>query len=459
MRLDAPVHWRLRVQNLLFLLLFGVVIGLLAWLSNRYVLQADWTAGGRNTLSEASRTLLARLDGPVRMTAYIRDDSPLRGSIHRLISRYQRYKPDMELALLNPDLLPSQMRELGITQEGELDLVYRGRHERLQQLSEQALTNALQRLSRQQERVVLSLDGHGERKLLGVANHDLGTFGHELEKVGIQVRPLTLDAEPRIPIDVAALVIAGPRLPLPPNEVQAVLEYVKQGGNLLWLLDPDDRSGLAALAATLGITILPGVVVDADAPRLGIKNPAFIPIADYGPHPVTVALRSPALLPEAVALDLQPRAGWETAVLLETQARTWTETGPLTGQLRFDPDTAERSGPLTVGVALFRPRPSGSADIGPLPTIPQQRLVIIGNGAFLSNTYLGNGANLELGLNILNWLTLDDSLIAIRPRTAPDLNLELSNSALALLAAIFLLVLPGLLLGSGWFIWFYRRRR
>ena len=59
MRLDASLRRRLWLQNQLFTLLFVLVIGLLAWLSTRYPLQADWTANGRNTLSVASQTLLA----------------------------------------------------------------------------------------------------------------------------------------------------------------------------------------------------------------------------------------------------------------------------------------------------------------------------------------------------------------------------------------------------------------
>jgi ABC-type uncharacterized transport system involved in gliding motility auxiliary subunit len=456
MRLDPSMRRRLWLHNLLFLLLFGLVIGLLAWLSTRYVIQADWTAGNRNTLSESSRTLLADLDGPVRITAYARDIPALRDGISRLVDRYQRYKPDLTLGFINPDLLPDRVRELGITLDGELYVEYRGRGEKLQQLGEQALTQALLRLSRQQERVVRFLDGHGERKPFGVANHDLGTFGRELEKIGIRASPLDLSKEPRIPAATAALVIAGPQTPLPPGEIQAVLDYVEQGGSLLWLLDPSDPSGLRPLAAALGLTALPGVVVDADASRLGIGNPAFIPIADYGPHPITEPLRAPALLPQAVALELQPPAGWSMAVLLESQSRTWTETGSLDEPIRFDPGTAERSGPLTVGAALFRPRPGAPGD--PV-TATQQRLAVIGDGDFLSNTYLGNGANLDLGLNIVNWLTLDDALIIIQPRAAPDPNLNLSEGALALIAAVFLIVLPGTLLASGWLIWFHRRRR
>jgi ABC-type uncharacterized transport system involved in gliding motility auxiliary subunit len=458
MRLDSTVRRRLWLQNLLFLLLFGLVIGLLAWLSTRYAIQADWTAGGRNTLSEPSRTLLARLDGPVRITGYARDNPTLREGIGRLVERYRRYKPDLVLAFVNPDLLPDRVRELGVTLDGELYVEYRGRGEKVQQLSEQALTLALQRLSRQQDRVVLFLDGHGERKPLGVANYDMGTFGRELEQIGIQVRSLDLSKEQHIPA-AAALVLAGPQRLLPPGEIQTLLDYVGQGGNLLWLLEPADPSGLQPLAVALGIAMLPGVVVDADTPRLGIKNPAFLPIADYGPHPITESLRSPALLPLAVALAIRPPGGWKAAVLLESQSRSWTETSPLDGPIQFDPDTSEQSGPLTVGAALFRPRPVASTDAGDPRAAFEQRVVVIGDGDFLSNTYLGNGANLELGVLILNWLTLDDAPIIVRPRAVPDPNLDLSDNALALIAAVFLIVLPGSLLASGWLIWFHRRRR
>ena len=458
MRLDSSVRWRLRLQHLLFLLLFGLVLGLLAWLSTRYSIQADWTASGRNTLSEPSRMLLARMGEPVRITAYARDNPTLRDGISRLVERYRRDKPDLTLTFVNPDLLPDRVRELGVTLDGELYVEYRGRGEKIQQLSEQALTMALQRLSRQQDRDVLFLEGHGERKPLGVANYDLGTFGRELEKIGIRVGSVDVAKEQRVPATTAVLVIAGPQQPLSPGEVQLVLDSVARGGNLLWLLELGDPSGLHALAAALGIAMLPGVVVDPDTSRIGIKNPAFIPIVDYGPHPVTESLRAPALLPQAVALDVRPAGNWKAAVLLESQSGSWTETGPLDGPIRFDPDTAEQSGPLTVGVALFRPRPAATA-VGDARSPPQQRIAIIGDGDFLSNTYLGNGANLELGLHLLNWLTLDDTPIIVRPKTVPDQDLDLSDGALALIAALFLIVIPSGLLVGGWLIWFYRRRR
>jgi hypothetical protein len=408
-------------------------------------------------LSEPSKTLLARMSEPVRVTAYARDNPTLRDGIGRLIERYRREKPDLTLTFVNPDLLPDRVRELGVTLDGELYVEYRGRGEKVQQLGEQALTMALQRLSRQQDRTVLFLEGHGDRKPLGVANYDLGAFGRELEKMGIRVGSVDLAKEQPIPPSIAVLVIAGPQRLFPSGEVQLILDYVARGGNLLWLIEPADPSGLQALTATLGIALLPGVAVDPDTSRLGIKNPAFIPIVDYGPHPITAAMRAPVLLPQAVALDVRP-AGWNAAVLLESQPRSWTETGPLDSSVQFDTGGAEQLGPLTVGLALVRPRPITAVD-GELSVAPEQRLAIIGDGDFLSNTYLGNGANLQLGLNLLNWLTLDEAPIIVGPKAAPDPILDLSDRALASIAAIFLIMIPGGLLASGWLIWFRRRRR
>ena len=63
MDVNRKTTFGLRLQRYSFTLLFLAAIGLLAWLSTQYVRQADWTAGGRNSLAEDSVKLLATLDG------------------------------------------------------------------------------------------------------------------------------------------------------------------------------------------------------------------------------------------------------------------------------------------------------------------------------------------------------------------------------------------------------------
>ena len=60
---------------------------------------------------------------------------------------------------------------------------------------------------------------------------------------------------------------------------------------------------------------------------------------------------------------------------------------------------------------------------------------------------------------MINWLSHDDTLIAISPRSAVDTQLELSPNSQLMIALVFLLALPLLLLTSGIRIWLVRRKR
>ncbi len=246
MQVNPHTKRRLRLQGVLFYLVFFAVMGLLAWLSTRYSVQADLTAAGRNSLSQASEALLETLNAPVEIRAYVRENPTLRQSLRDLVGRYQRSKADIQLEFVNPDTHPDEVREQGINLEGELLIRYQGRSEKLANPAEQGLTNVLQRLARSQERWVVFLQGHGERRHDGEANHDLGLFVTELERKGIRVQGLNLAATPAIPDNTSTLVIAGPRVALLPGEVALIQAYVEDGGNLLWLLDPEPLRGLGA---------------------------------------------------------------------------------------------------------------------------------------------------------------------------------------------------------------------
>jgi ABC-type uncharacterized transport system involved in gliding motility auxiliary subunit len=447
----------LRLQSWLFALLFIGLVGLLAWLSTQYVYQADWSAGSRNTISDDTRTLLDGMEQGISITAFAREDELLRRQIQGLVSSYQRFKPDITLEFVNPDTAPERVRAQGISSDGELVVSYQGRSENVQTLSEQQLTNSLLRISRQDERWIVFLSGHGERDPHGEANFDLGAFGKELERQGIRLQTVNL-AESDIPENTHLLVIAGPRVSLLPGEVSLLGNYVDLGGNLLWMAEPGRTAGLEPLAEQLGIEFLPGVIVDASTRMFGIENPSFVVVTTYPNHDVTREMKAVSVFPEASALELRDREQWQASPLLSTLNRSWTEIGELAGEIQFDEDSDERAGPLDIGVAITRNAATQTADeTGTAP--PAQRIIVTGDGDFLSNTYLGNAGNLDLGLNMVHWLSHDDAFLDIRVKAAPDTTLELGKAAQATIALGFLVGLPLLLLASGLVIWWRRRGR
>jgi ABC-type uncharacterized transport system involved in gliding motility auxiliary subunit len=458
MEITPRSHFLLRLQSWVFAVLFIGIIGLLAWLSTVYVYQADWTAGGRNTISEDTRKLLAELTEPVTITAWASEDAMLREQIRDLVGSYQRFKPDISLEFINPDTAPEQVRTEGVTVDGELVVGYRGRSEHVQTRSEQKLTNALLRVSRQDERWIVFLSGHGERDPHGEANADLGAFGKELERNGLKVQTVNL-AENPLPANTSLLVIAGPRVNLLPGEVAMVRDYVTAGGNLLWLAEPGKPAGLELLAEQLGITFLPGVVVDATTQAFGINDPSFALVTAYPNHEVTREFKSVTVFPEAAALEIREDPRWQATPILSTLSRSWTELGELKGEIQFDQNTDERAGPLDIGVALTATPPAAESTEGSDTPAHEQRIIVTGDGDFLSNTYLGNAGNLDLGLNMVHWLSHDDAFIDIRVKAAPDTTLELGRLAQGVIGLGALIGLPILLMTSGLVIWLRRRRR
>ena len=454
MEINRTTQRNVSLQSWLFVALLLAVVALMAWLGTRYYIEMDWTATGRHTLSESTRQLLGEMDEPVAITAFTRqkNDQGMGQRIAELVARYQQIKPNLMVEFVDPDQDPEQIRKEGITLDGELLVQYRGRKEHLKTIGEQALTNTLQRLARSGERKILFLKGHGERRFDGQANYDLSHWVGPLKQKGFQFASLNLSVELTIPADSAVLVIASPQTALLAGEVRVIQNYIANGGNLLWLHDPNDPE--IALTEKLDISFSSGTIVDPSGKSLGIKNPAIIVVPDYPVHAVTTGLASLTLFPLAHAIHIgKERANWQATAILKTLDQSWSEQQPLQGTIQFDADSDEQ-GPLNLGVALER---KAEKSAGQLPK--SQRVVVIGDGDFISNAYLGNGANQELGDRVLNWLSFDDKLITIPPKVAPDINLELTPKLAILFGFGFLVLIPGLLLGSGFWIWFKRRQR
>src|SRR3569832_1231507 len=120
MQVTAKSRRAARLQNYLFVLLLLVAVGLLAWLSTRFNYQSDWTAGGRRSLSAASVQVLAKVSGPIKYTAFARDERDMRQAVGDMIARYQRYNIDITIEFVNPDTEPKHTHTRDNTTDGEV---------------------------------------------------------------------------------------------------------------------------------------------------------------------------------------------------------------------------------------------------------------------------------------------------------------------------------------------------
>ena len=454
MKINHKLRFQLFMQNSMFVLLFLTLVALLGFISREYHVERDITQSNRNTLTEGSINILKQMKGPVSLTVYVSRDDAFRKSINDFVSRYQRAKPDIQVKYIDPSAEPKAAQDAGVRTDGEFIVEYKKRSEHLvPPIIEQDMTNLLVRLSRSEKRTVMYLDGHGERSMIGEKNHDLGGFGKQLETKGFKLSNPDLTIAPDVPTNGAMLVIASPQVDVPELEVNKIKKFLDHGGNLLWLIDQESMHGLQPLAEQLGLALTPGTVVDLSSKN----NGADIKVAfsnQYAQHPITnsmVNLRT--LFPMARQIDANsPDGSWTITRLIDVAPNGWLETDRLDGKVSFD-SKRDIAGPINIAVAMERKVDSKN-----------QRVVVVGNGSFLANTFVANGGNLDLGVNMVNWLAGDDSLITIQPKPLKDVNLiipsDTQNRILAVLVFFgFRLFLPIGLLVVGVVVWLKRRKR
>jgi ABC-type uncharacterized transport system involved in gliding motility auxiliary subunit len=457
MNITQKIQRQLKLQNIIFYILVIIVVALLAQLSLKTNIRSDWTENNRHSLSDTTTNFLTQLDQTITIQAFISPSSEYRTALESLLASYQSHNSQLKVSYINPDFSPDLVRELKIQQQGEMVVARGNKQTHVFDLSEQSLTNALITVSRQQEQWLVFIEGHGERSPLNAANYNLSIWGDQLQQKGFKFLPLNLVENNEIPNNATAVVIASPESAWLDGEIDIIRNYIAKGGNLLWLAEPDSNQFLARLAEQLELEFIPRIVIDPNAQKLGINDPQFVLITDYANHPIGQATSGVTVFPQAVAIEQIPNdhVDWQYLPLLTTQANVWSETTlPLKGAeqpfvFNLGDDT---QGPLNIGYLLSRTITKNEKNT-------EQRIAVIGDGDFLSNTYLGNGSNLELGMATMNWLAGDDALISIPVKTTLDNQLELNQTQSLVIGIGFLIAMPLLLLGIGLSLWWYRRRQ
>ena len=405
-------------------LIVSSVLIVLAFFTQRYYLQMDMSDNAGNTLSKTSQKLLKTLDDAVDIKVYIRPSAALQQQIEQLVQRYQRHKANISLKFIDPQTNLAAVKDLNIGKQGLIVVRYKGRMEKINFLDETSLSNAFLQLAHSNERWVSFLIGHGERHPQGKANFDLGLFSQELARRNINTQALNLPQLKGIPDNTALLVLSAPSVALLAGEIDIIQGYIKRGGNLLILSDPDTRH-LDSTMQLLGVRQEKGHVMDNGTRLYAIDDPSFVLVSQYTNHPVTKGLQTMTLYPQAAGLTaLKTQVEFSRESLLKTEDQ------------------------IVLAMALTRSLTSGT----------QQRIVIFGDGDFLSNTFLGNVGNLNLGLRLFNWLTHNDQFIEIPLKTPKDNRLSLTPFMMGIMGGGFLFVLPVTFIIVGFLI-DYRRKR
>jgi len=448
------------------LLIIGILV-ILNFVASRHDYRWDTTAGGQFSLAQQTVKVLKNLKKEVRVTAFFRKEN--QGQMRDLLQEYAYHSKKLKYEFVDPDQQPSIAKRYNITSYGTTVVECGPNEERIHKVSEQDLTNAIIKVTREKKKVVYFVEGHGEHDIDVELGGTEGAEGYAVAKKAIldqnyEVKKILLVSEQKVPDDCTVLVVAGPQTDLLENEKQMIREYLDRGGKALFLLDPPPRAGLNDLLEPYGIQVGDDVVLDfSGVGQLFGAGPA-IPIAvDYANHPITKPFRRTITafsMARSVSVD-KDKEGIEAVELVKTSRNSWAESDVellyRRRQANYDADK-DKKGPITIAAIVTKEvAEDTSAMASDNDQKKKARLIVIGDSDFASNAWFHFQRNGDLFMNAISWLAEEEDLVAIRPKSPEDRRVNLTKAQSKMIFWLGVILFPLAIVGSGIVVYIKRR--
>jgi ABC-type uncharacterized transport system involved in gliding motility auxiliary subunit len=275
-------------------------------------------------------------------------------------------------------------------------------------------------------------------------------------------KPLAIGQTPaaavvEVPKDCLVLVVGGPQLAYPPPIVDAFKKYVEGGGHALFLLDNVLKIGrgdataenpeLAALLTEWGVTPNKDLVLDISGigQMFGV-GPEIPIILQYDQHTITRPLaRVPTAFPVPRSLEIKSGGKATVEKLFGTTEDSFAVTEiPASGAVD---QKKGKKGPFTLAAA------------GTVQGTPSGRFVVVGTSQWAESRAMNSRTlgNRDLFMNMINWLSADEDLISIRPKSPEDRPLNLTSKTLSMVSWLSILIFPLAIVLFGLATWWKRR--
>jgi len=418
---------------------FFVGINFLAYTYNQ---RWDVTKAKQHTLTDSTINLVEALEQEVQLTAFYVGMPPK--YLEDLFKEYERLSGGkIRTEIIDPIVQIGYAAKFGNVISGkEKKVIVQSGRERKDidftkiPLSEGQLANAILRVTRE-ARNVYFLTGHAEYSIHDEGNSGLSTLSKLLSANNISGKELMLGIEKGIPEDCDVLIIAGPHDSLTEKEKTTIEEYLERGGDALFLIEQiiittpdnplteeekDKNPSLNSLLNKWGINIGNDIVVDLSSHVSGdAGSPAT---RNYMPHKaITENLDYTFYVrPRSISILENRRKSIKAAPIVFTASKekSWAETNR-TLIIQFN-ETVDSPGPVPIAFVVLDPKSQAtqgrsspdSNDSAVVPASGQNigkekrsdtRIIVFTDADFLTNVFINQYSNAEMGLNIINWLS------------------------------------------------------
>ncbi|MDX1980188.1 MAG: DUF4350 domain-containing protein [Bryobacteraceae bacterium] len=442
-----------------YILVVLAVLGVANWLANRHNKAYDSTSNKKFSLADQTEKIVKDLKNDAKILYFDRSADFNRAK--DLLDRYDVLSSKLSVDYVDVDKKPTLAKSYGIRNLGTIVVEANGKREEAKSLSEEEITSAMIRTMKSGDRTVCAVAGSGEKSLDDSNRTGYSSFKQLMEKNNYKTRTVSLIEKPEVPKDCTILLVGSPRFDYVQPVVDAIKKYFEEGGRVLLALDPPltvgrepigENAALQKLLSEWGVTMEKNLILDTSGIGQLFGLSEVVPlVTSYESHVIVREMKDVATaFPLSRSLDVKAPSGFTVEKLLSTSANSYGTANLGAAEIKINP-SADKKGPFALAAAGSK-TPAGAGENQPKP-----RFVVVGSGGFIANNIIGFNGNRDLAMNMLNWLSMDEDLISIRPKDPQDRRLNLTRNQMRFVMYSSVILLPLMVIAAGLGVWWKRR--
>lgn len=327
-------------------------------------------------------------------------------------------------------------------------------------VTEEKLTNAIVDLTIANKPKIYFLTGHNEYGI----NTEMTMLKAYLENEVNEIATLDLLVTNNVPDDTDLLVISSPQKDLLDTELEMIMNYINNGGKILWMNDPTFKGetlpNFEKLSGLFGAKFEDGIILEQDASKMALQSPNYIiPNITSTKATKNIATDGGVLLINASKIKIEDDEKLDELNVTSEEILTTGDTALFrkdATNTSTSKISSDEQGSFTIGAKLTK-------------TIDDKEAVmyVLSNNFFVVDYPITIGSNKtypimfynnkDYILNTIAELTNREDTISIRKDTG--IITYTATEAQDRIIKIVITVIPALIIVIGIVIWFIRRRK
>lgn len=434
-----------------------IVIGLILvinYFGGHNQIELDLTKNKIHAFSDQTNKVMHELKADLRAEYF--GDSNGKARYTPLFENYQRLSNHFKIEYIDPNKEPARVRASGIKKINTLVLTYQQKSVKIDDLSEEKITNSILKIEKEKKQTACFVVGHGESSIEDITQNGMQSLKIGLEDQAYEVKEVLL-SNVNLITTCNSILMLGPHGDLSKNELKSLEEYLNHGGRAVFAVDAElaQKEKLSKdfrqLLNGWGVIVKDGLIVDPESRKAGM-DASVVMINLFNPtHLITKDYLQPSYFPFVRPIDpvaVAPSGLMSITSLAKTNENAWSELDIdsfVKGSAQYNEGVDIKKGMQSVAVAI-----TGKHDT---------RIVVFGSSQMVNNQYARFGGNLDLFLNSVSWILQDENLISIRTKSDDEGRVELTEQNSIKIFWIIIVVIPFTIMLLGILIWLKRKNR